>query len=331
MSIPKGPDLTDEQRCAFFEMNDTRKFSRAELAERFHISVDHVTKLRREMMERGTHRRKKKGRTPPSPATADRAVEYLDAEEGNTLRECAGTLTAEGHEVSVSTLSRILRRKGHKKKVEYARPCLTDRMKRQRVDHANRMLGTGRLPGDVYMDEVCKGQKKLKRSRRWSARGVRRFKKQPYQWPVVENYVFVREDGKSTYFEQTCRKAVALKAVLQELIRSRYIKRGSRLIMDKAPAHTAALIRRFLDSKGVELIVLPGSSPDMMPVENMNRRLTEKLGDRRPANRDEYVRWIDEALDEICDVEDNTRHIAHVVENYSRVLRLDGDNKYAEA
>lgn len=324
---PKEKRLNSYERFALLEMWKSGRFTKEDLAKHFGVSVQAIRlRIRKGDVER--HRR-------DSRSLTDEAKKFvlaaLEKDDETPLVDVVEALKSAHLPGSVTSVWRYLRSIKWKYKVKFTRPCLTRVMEGQRATWIKPMIRHGWKEGDVAFDEVAKGRFRPKRRRGWSARGDTHYAAQPFRWKCYSLYVYCRWDGEAGYFVQNSRKAKELQDVIKRLKREKTIVAGGRLFLDRASTHKAKKTESLLTGYGVERVLFPSKSPDLNPVEYMNRRLTELLGNRRFKSRDDMIKQIDTAMNVICDDEDNKRHFAQVKKNWLEVRRLKGGNKYRDA
>lgn len=117
--------------------------------------------------------------------------------------------------------------------------------------------------------------------------------------------------------------AVLYKDILNSKLQSAMnISRCSVFQHDSAPAHSSALVRRWLADNGIEVLEWPGNSPDLNPIENLWMVLKKKVRVRQPKNMQDLVFhikrvWCTEMLPELCKrlVDSMPRRLGLVIKN----------------
>jgi transposase len=124
----------------------------------------------------------------------------------------------------------------------------------------------------VYVDEVHI-HRDLDLGYTWGRRGVRLWRKSdcPKRSDRLNGYgAFDFSNGQCLLWENGWCNGEQTVRFLEELVRWRTGKKGRLvLIWDNAPCHTAKRVKAKAAELGIELVYLPGYSPDLNPIERL--------------------------------------------------------------
>ncbi len=65
-------------------------------------------------------------------------------------------------------------------------------------------------------------------------------------------------------------------------------------MLDNAPCHTAKRVRQFLETENMEIMKWPAQSPDLNPIENLWKILTDKVMAKKPTTVTELWKRLEE-------------------------------------
>jgi transposase len=97
------------------------------------------------------------------------------------------------------------------------------------------------------------------------------------------------------------------------------------LLMDKAPPHTAASTKRWLQQHGIRVVAKwPGNSPDLNPIENLWGWMKKKIYQRDVHTVDELKQAIREVWEEVPD-DMLSKLMCSMPSRLQRVVQYNGD------
>lgn len=316
----KREGYTNEKIIAHFRKNFKRNIDRRTVQRT----------LQRFKNTRNTHDRAGRGRKRKCKPVRERAIKR--AAQGNrwlSLPALTSMVNNNNSPVSVSTVSRTLRKFGLRRRIAAHKPLLTVQQRKKRLQfakrHAHKELAFWH--SKIFSDEkIFRGGSHRKgafvtrtKSERNKPQCVQQSPKHPLQvhvwgvigWGGVGALKRVRGNlNAAEYREQ----------ILPDIrqVCSLVAPRGVpwTFVQDNAPAHRAHSTLSFLQDNGVNLLEWPGNSPDLNPIENIWAYVQKLMPRRPPHNADELWEQVQRAWQSVP-----TRVVRNVIDSMRR--RLD--------
>jgi transposase len=229
-------------------------------------------------LKRWRRRSRESGSLAPSPMGGDRRAggrtakavsAAVDEKPDRILREvCSWLLTTWGRTLSISGVSRALRRAGLRRRAKalVATERSTEHALARRAEY---LAAVGRLPVDrlIFLDESgC--QRGMQRRLAWRRPGELAAAKSLRNRGTVTTVlgaISTRGCVAVMYGEGATTTEVFLAFLDQVLLPE--LRPGDVLVMDNLGAHQPDVVRRRLADAGVGLLFLPPYSPDLNPIE----------------------------------------------------------------
>ena len=229
-------------------------------------------------LKRWRRRSREAGSLAPSPMGGDRragartaraAAAAVEEKPDRILREmCCWFLTTWGRRLTISAVSRALRRAGLRRRAKalVATERSTEHAQARRVEY---LAAVGKLPVErlVFLDESgC--QRGMQRRLAWRRPGdvtVAKSLRNRGTVTTVLGAISTRGCVAAMYGEGATTTEVFVAFLDQVLLPE--LRPGDVLVMDNLGAHQPEVVRRRLADAGVGLLFLPPYSPDLNPIE----------------------------------------------------------------
>ncbi len=274
-----------------------RGMGQSEAARSFGVNLSSVKRYVRAIRKGGTLRPKKHPGSKPKIDERGRRLLEADVEQRPTLsllERCRFLGQATGMRVSVSTMSRVLRRLGFSRKKRSVGASERDEWLRAawRVIVAEQ-IDARRL---VFVDEMG-ANTSLAPLYAWARRGKRAWTNVPRnRGPNTTLLASMTHEGMGpcVAVEGTSTSAVFEAYVEQVLVPT--LHPGQVVVLDNLTAHKGERVRELVERRGCELIFLPPYSPDLNPIEEAFSKIKALLRRAEARGRDALVDAIGGAL-----------------------------------
>jgi transposase len=330
--MTRGKELLPHQRAQIVAFHECG-VSQVDIAKKMKVTQSVISKtLQKYHLTSSFSSASRSGRPPVTSQRTDAMIHRLAV--GHPMWSATDIVRQLPAPVSVDTVKRRLRRCGLHARRPAKKPLLSAKNRRDRIAFCRRYLHwTPAMWENVLFSDESQFHQ-FQAFPRYVRRPINTRFVPRFAQPTVRHSASImvwasfssRGIGDIWFLPpNTTMRAVTYLAVLQNhLVASMHRLGATTFQHDGAPCHTARLVKQWLQGANVEVMMWPGQSPDLNPIENLWQIMKRKVALRLPTGLQHLKEIIQDVWTTAISQEECRNLVATMPQRIRMVLKNKG-------